>query len=128
MKLAGAARRRNATGSASVVAQSTQVESSPHLVDAIETAGPDVSLRTRLQALIVEAIENGDAGIFEFFEQTLIHTAFNFCTKNQVQTAKLLGISRNILRTHLKHHGLIGPEAETGHLVDDSRHFEFSVQ
>jgi sigma-54-specific transcriptional regulator len=128
LKLAGAARRRHAAVSTSVSAQSTPIETTPQLANAIATAGLDVSLRTRLQALIVEAIENGDAGIFEFFEQTLIHTAFNFCTKNQVQTAKLLGISRNKLRTHLKHHGLIGFEAEAGHLVDDSRHFEFSVQ
>ena len=69
-------------------------------------------VKERLQALVIESMETGESAVFEFFEQTLIHTAFNFCAQNQVQTAKVLGISRNILRTHLKHHGLIGFEVD----------------
>ncbi|MFT3906125.1 MAG: sigma-54 dependent transcriptional regulator [Steroidobacteraceae bacterium] len=44
-------------------------------------------------------------------EQLLIRQAFESCEQNQVQTARLLGISRNILRTLLKKYGLIAASA-----------------
>ena len=118
LKLAGAARRRGSAALAATTIQNYPTEVHSHAVNMTPAAATETSLKDRLQALIVESIETGDAGIFEFFEQTLIHTAFNFCAQNQVQTAKLLGISRNILRTHLKHHGLIGFEIESGQHAD----------
>jgi sigma-54 dependent transcriptional regulator len=39
--------------------------------------------------------------------ETMVLTAFEACGRNQVQAAQLLGISRNILRTHLARLGLI---------------------
>jgi len=39
--------------------------------------------------------------MFDRIEETVMRTAFEFCHRNQVQTAKLLGISRNIVRAHL---------------------------
>lgn len=44
-------------------------------------------------------------------ESLVIHQAMEYCHGNQVHTAKLLGISRNVLRTYLKRFGLI---AESG--------------
>ncbi len=58
-------------------------------------------------------------------EELTVRRAFTFCRNNQVQTAKLLGISRNVLRTLLKRFGLIVVEAdptgfdELGSLDDD---------
>ncbi|MGZ5819041.1 MAG: AAA family ATPase, partial [Burkholderiaceae bacterium] len=52
--------------------------------------------------------EAGDPNLFESVEESLIRTAFAWCHQNQVQSAKVLGISRNILRTHLKRFNLIG--------------------
>ncbi|MGC3982843.1 MAG: sigma-54 dependent transcriptional regulator [Steroidobacteraceae bacterium] len=49
--------------------------------------------------------------LYEQLEELLVKHAFNYCSHNQVQTAKLLGISRNILRTQLKRFNLIGCEA-----------------
>ena len=43
-------------------------------------------------------------------EELILKQAFEYCDKNQVRTARLLGISRNILRTQLKRFGLIGNE------------------
>jgi sigma-54 dependent transcriptional regulator len=34
-------------------------------------------------------------------------TAFEHCDRNQVRTAKRLGLSRNIVRAQLKRHGLL---------------------
>ena len=39
--------------------------------------------------------------LFERIEDSVMKTAFEFCHRNQVQAARLLGISRNILRARL---------------------------
>ncbi|WP_211324291.1 sigma-54 interaction domain-containing protein [Undibacterium pigrum] len=132
LKLAGVARRRCTTDAIAAATQNFLPAPQNHALGnasvATNVAIPETSLKDRLQALVVESIETGDAGIFEFFEQTLIHTAFKFCAQNQVQTAKLLGISRNILRTHLKHHGLIGFEIDPRLHTEESMPFGLTVQ
>lgn len=45
---------------------------------------------------------------YDFLQELLIRTAYRYCNYNQVQTARLLGISRNTLRTHLKRLNLLG--------------------
>jgi sigma-54-specific transcriptional regulator len=50
--------------------------------------------------------ENRD-NLFEQVEETLVRQAFEHCDNNQVRTARLLGISRNILRAQLKRFGLL---------------------
>ncbi|MFL6657571.1 MAG: sigma-54 interaction domain-containing protein [Massilia sp.] len=67
--------------------------------------------RARLTALVGELLDNSEADLFEMVEDVVLRTAFSRCQQNQVQTARALGISRNILRTHLKRAGLIGPDA-----------------
>jgi sigma-54 dependent transcriptional regulator len=42
-------------------------------------------------------------------ESALIRAAYRHCHHNQVHTAALLGITRNVLRTHLKRLGLLPP-------------------
>ncbi|WP_436265489.1 sigma-54 interaction domain-containing protein [Pseudoduganella sp. LjRoot289] len=64
----------------------------------------------RLAALVNGMIEADQPDLFDTFEQAVVRTAFESCNRNQVQTARVLGISRNILRTHLKRFGLIGFE------------------
>lgn len=51
--------------------------------------------------------------LYEQLEQLIIRRAFDYCDGNQVQSARLLGISRNILRTLLKHIGLISAATDT---------------
>jgi sigma-54-specific transcriptional regulator len=45
--------------------------------------------------------------LFQHVEGTLVRLAFERCRENQVHTARLLGITRNSLRTLLKRHGLL---------------------
>ena len=66
----------------------------------------------RLETLFEQMIDAGDARLFERVEETLVRTAFAWCHQNQVQTAKALGISRNILRAQLKRFGMIGAEVD----------------
>jgi sigma-54 dependent transcriptional regulator len=60
-------------------------------------------LRTALLTLFME--ESPDLHLL--IEDTVIRTAYDFCHRNQVQTAKLLGISRNIVRARLTQCGEI---------------------
>jgi sigma-54 dependent transcriptional regulator len=70
-------------------------------------------LYQRLAALFAELIEANDPGLFDSVEEALIRAVFASCKKNQVQSARVLGISRNIFRTHLKRVGLIGADTST---------------
>ena len=69
------------------------------------------ALHKRLDNLIVELISAGVPELFDSIEGSVIRNVFKYCRQNQVHTAKVLGISRNILRTHLKRFGYIGLDA-----------------
>ncbi|MFZ2726171.1 MAG: sigma-54 dependent transcriptional regulator [Methylococcaceae bacterium] len=60
-----------------------------------------------LENALAQLYEQPSAQLFELLEETIIRTAYNFCEHNQVQTGRLLGISRNILRHRLKRYGLL---------------------
>lgn len=51
--------------------------------------------------------EIGGGSTFEKLESLIIHQAFAQVRSNQVHCAALLGISRNVMRTLLKRHGLL---------------------
>ena len=82
-----------------------------------QPSGAD-GFRQRLAALVNSMIEAEQSDLFDTVEESLVRTAFDSCNRNQVQTARVLGISRNILRTHLKRFGLIG--FEPGALADSA--------
>jgi sigma-54-specific transcriptional regulator len=65
-------------------------------------------LPQQLAGLINRMIDADHPDLFDSVEEVLVRTAFNACHRNQVHTARVLGISRNILRTQLKRFGLIG--------------------
>jgi sigma-54 dependent transcriptional regulator len=68
---------------------------------------PPQGWRHSLGALLAAAMRAGEPRLFERAEATLVATAHEYCQGNQVKTARLLGISRNALRTLLKRHGLL---------------------
>jgi sigma-54-specific transcriptional regulator len=45
--------------------------------------------------------------IYQFIDKTVIRSAYEYCEHNQVRTARLLGISRNIIRDRLVRYGLL---------------------
>ena len=60
-------------------------------------------------------LQEGHAALLDQVEGVLVQAAFAHDGGNQVHTAKTLGITRNVLRTLLKRHGLIeerSPQAE----------------
>lgn len=76
----------------------SEVKSAGHL-PSVSTA----SLESALQRLC----EQAPPKLFEILEETMIRVAFEFCEKNQVQTARMLDISRNVLRHKLSFYGML---------------------
>lgn len=93
-------------------AQPTATEPAPVSAAAEEPAAP-LSALARLPDVFRELLHEGGPELFDAIEDALIRTAFEHCKQNQVRTAKALGITRNMLRTQLKRHGLLNGEAGT---------------
>lgn len=74
-------------------------------VRTLET-GP-VVFTSSLESSIQKLCEQGPPNLFDIIEESVIRIAFNFCEKNQVQTARLLDISRNVLRHKLSLYGML---------------------
>lgn len=64
---------------------------------------PLKSLEKALADLYEEPVDD----LFNTLEETIIRTAYEYCENNQVQTGRLLNISRNILRHRLKRYGFL---------------------
>ncbi|WP_089375610.1 sigma-54 interaction domain-containing protein [Methylobacillus rhizosphaerae] len=65
------------------------------------------SLGDPLQQALHQLFEAGHSSLYEHIEDTVIRTAYHYCHNNQVQTARLLGVSRNIVRARLIKMGAI---------------------
>jgi sigma-54-specific transcriptional regulator len=66
---------------------------------------------TELDAGLRRLLNTGRQDVYREVERLLLTTAFEHCAGNQVQTARRLGVSRNIVRAQLKRFGLlaVGP-------------------
>ena len=71
-----------------------------------------------LREVLLGRMSHAEPELFDSVEATLVKTAFEFCHGNQVQTAHLLGLSRNVLRTLLKRHGLLDRAAPAGRMAE----------
>ena len=63
---------------------------------------------------------------FENLESLIVHQAFSYVRSNQVHGAALLGISRNVMRTLLKRHGLL-TDSGYGRGGEDDNHLDAHV-
>jgi sigma-54-specific transcriptional regulator len=68
----------------------------------------------RLEALFEDLIDSREENLYEKVEETMVRAAYAWCDQNQVQTARVLGITRNVVRTQLKRFGLITGDGEAG--------------
>ncbi len=71
---------------------------------------PKQLLQHALLSLFESAHTYPDEVLDRLIEEATIRIAYEYCHRNQVQTAKLLGISRNIVRARLVKYGLVGPD------------------
>jgi sigma-54-specific transcriptional regulator len=67
----------------------------------IATSGGATQPFKALQDALLELFEHGRPNLYAEIETAITRTAYDFCDRNQVQTARLLGISRNIVRAKL---------------------------
>ncbi len=54
-----------------------------------------------------QLFESGKQDLYTYFEDAFVKAAYDHCHQNQVQTAKLLGVSRNVVRAKLIKMGAI---------------------
>ena len=54
-----------------------------------------------LKNALVDFFERGGCAVYETIEAHVVRTAYEFCHRNQLATARLLGISRNVVRARL---------------------------
>lgn len=71
-----------------------------------EASAPSVST-TSLETALQRLFDQAPPKLFEIIEETVIRAAFEFCENNQVQTARMLDISRNVLRHKLGLYGML---------------------
>ena len=79
-----------------------------------EGSAVEARVKVSMSALRFQILRLLDAGMPDLYEQIenlIFTTAFEYSCKNQAQTAKEMGITRNVLRTNLKRFGLIGDSA-----------------
>ncbi len=93
------------------VAETRAVHDAVHQDVLAQTPATLLSSLQQIENLFDTLITEDQKNLLETVEQLLINVAYTRCNLNQVQTAKVLGISRNILRTYLKRYGFIGQEA-----------------
>jgi sigma-54-specific transcriptional regulator len=80
----------------------------------VEASAPSDTTPSPLTALAEQVdrlLDSPQAQLMESIESLVVRRAFEVCRGNQVHTAKVLGITRNVLRTYLKRFGLLAVEA-----------------
>lgn len=74
-----------------------------------------------LQQILAQYFEKGIENLDELLEAEIIEAAYQYCHHNQLHTAKLLGISRNIARARLIKHGLLHPSYRSRQFNADTK-------
>jgi len=72
-----------------------------------DASTPNVSDTLPLENVFAQLFDQGHDELHDLVLRKLILQAYEHSRLNQVQAAKLLGISRNVMRTQLKHFGVI---------------------
>ena len=76
----------------------------------IATAAP-ASPREAVRQAVQSLLDEGEPDLFDALEQIVVEAAFRHSGFNQVRAAAALGISRNVVRTLLKKHRMLGTPA-----------------
>jgi DNA-binding NtrC family response regulator len=85
------------------------VPDAPVTADAQASADPLEAIASQLR----RAFLNPTDTLYDDLERLIVTETYQHCGNNQVQSAALLGISRNVLRTLLKRHGLLSDSTFT---------------
>ncbi|MDD2768501.1 MAG: sigma-54 dependent transcriptional regulator [Methylococcus sp.] len=98
----------NAIHRALLVCPGDQLRAGDFKLSGLKTHTPTPSISTSsLENALKVLCERSPPKLFELIEKTVIRTAYDYCEQNQVQTARLLDISRNLLRHRLAVYGML---------------------
>ena len=75
--------------------------------------------RDGLEHALRALFEVNPESLYQYIDETVMRTAFEYCEGNQMQTARLLGISRNIVRDRLAAVRLINVKGPFNHVASD---------
>lgn len=67
----------------------------------------DLDLLDEFESILKRIFDEHDGNAFHIIEQKVVNIAFSKCWNNQVKTAKMLGLSRNVLRNLLSKYDLL---------------------
>ncbi len=68
------------------------------------------SASEKLRIALLSLFEEGGESLYEKIEDSVMQTAYEYCHRNQLETARLLDISRNIVRARLIKGGGLKPK------------------
>ncbi|UZR29567.1 sigma-54 interaction domain-containing protein [Methylococcus mesophilus] len=98
----------NAIHRALLVCPGDRLRACDFKLSGLKTQAPAPSISTSsLENALKVLCERSPPKLFELIEKTVIRTAYDYCEQNQVQTARLLDISRNVLRHRLAIYGML---------------------
>lgn len=89
----------------------------PKHAETVETSREPGSPLEIIAAQLRQLFVDPGSALFEELEGLIVTEAYHRCGHNQVQSAALLGVTRNVVRTLLKRHGLLSDEGSR-HFVD----------
>ncbi|WP_038162709.1 sigma-54 dependent transcriptional regulator [Verrucomicrobium sp. BvORR106] len=87
----------------------------PRTVSPTNANHRELEAESRFRSALLALFEEGGEQLHLRVEDLVINTAYEYCHRNQLQTARLLGISRNIVRARL---------VQSGQLLAIRRHAE----
>ncbi|UVT19761.1 MAG: sigma-54-dependent Fis family transcriptional regulator [Nitrospira sp.] len=78
-----------------------------------ESGTLEVALLPALESVLNHLFSSKNAvpDLYRSIDETVIRTAYGYCEENQLRTARLLGISRNVVRDRLIRYGMLGSQA-----------------
>ncbi len=80
-----------------------------------------------LAKAFAQLFEEQPEALHERVEEALVRAAYRFCHRNQVHTARLLGLSRNVTRAHLIRIGELVVNHRRPLAVRPEREVRFSI-
>ena len=73
----------------------------------LPATAPATGSTQSLEALLRTLFNSDRSDLYRRIDETVIRTAFEYCEQNQLRTARLLGVTRNIVRDRLIRYGLL---------------------
>jgi aliphatic sulfonates family ABC transporter substrate-binding protein len=79
-----------------------------------EHAAREPDARELLDSALSQLFEQNVPNLHEYIESAVMRSAYRYCHNNQLQTARLLGVSRNVVRARLIQFGEIAGSLRAG--------------